>query len=234
MKNIEKIEVQKSLVGQNVVNIEQAKGVVEIYVNAFNNTDYQGDISDPKSFNRTIKNNLARIKHLYNHDTEKFLGVPERFIVDSFGLLAVSKMNLHNEFTKNIFADYIFYAENGRTPDHSIRATMLDYDIVENGNRLVKEWALLEYSTVAFGANHLTPLVSVKSNKEIDFNEALTVIEKKLNLPYSDAIKSELETLAAIILKNSDFLASLTKKSTPKSTFEADFLERFNKIEIKF
>ena len=44
------------------------EGIVTIYVNAFGNEDRDGDISAPGSFNKTIKENFANIKHFLDHN----------------------------------------------------------------------------------------------------------------------------------------------------------------------
>ena len=152
---------------KEIKGIDEAQGIVEMYVNAFGNEDTDGDISAKGSFKKTIKDNFKRIKHFLNHYSDQLLGLPLKFIEDDFGLLVTSQMNLAKQFVKDVFADYILFSNNNRTLEHSVR--VMDVKRDTNNNKIVLEWKLWEYSTLySWGANEKTPLVNIKSMADLE------------------------------------------------------------------
>lgn len=170
------------------------KGVVTMYVNAFNNIDSAKEISMPGSFKKTIKENFKRIKHLYNHDRTMLVGAPLEMKEDSFGLLVRSAMNLDKQFVKDIYSDYRFMADHKRTLEHSIGYNLIkwSYDKTTNVQKNL-EYQLLEYSTLSFlGANSETPMVDLKNDSNIE--EQIVLLEKMLkHSGYSDEKYIEIE-----------------------------------------
>jgi len=192
---------------------DEKRGIVELYANAFSNIDSDGDVSLPGSFNRTIKNNFARVKHLFNHDRSKFIGLPLEMKSDDFGLRITSQLNMASEIAKNVFADYLFFEKMERSPEHSIGAKIVDFDkdkngmpvLTEKGGFTIKEWQLLEYSTVPFGANEKTPMIGLKSLADaMDFETIFKSIETMLSLPYSDDRKRDIDKLLKLLSTNKD------------------------------
>lgn len=156
---------------KEIKGIDEAQGIVEMYVNAFGNEDSDGDISAPGSFKKTIKDNFKRIKHFLNHNQafggEQLLGLPLKFIEDDFGLLVTSQMNLQKQLVKDVFADYVLFANHNRTLEHSVRVQDIKRDT--NNEKTVLEWKLWEYSTLyTWGANEKTPLVNIKSLADLE------------------------------------------------------------------
>ena len=150
-----------------IKGLDEPKGIVQMYVNAFDNMDSDGDISAKGSFKKTIKENFDRIKHLLNHDTRYLLGLPIEMKEDDFGLLVTSQMNVHKQLVKDVYEDYKLFAEHNRTLEHSIRVWAVKRD--PNDERIVKEWQLWEYSTLyGWGANSETPLVNLKSLDDLE------------------------------------------------------------------
>lgn len=139
-----------------------AKGIVKIAVNAFNNEDADGDISAPGAFKKTISENFQRIKHLLNHNFGLLLGIPKELYETSEYLVAVSQMNIEKQMVKDVFTDYQMHAEMDRSLEHSI-----GYDPVKRADddkRIIKEYRLFEYSTLTFlAANENTPLLDIKN-----------------------------------------------------------------------
>lgn len=152
---------------KEIKGIDEAEGIVEMYVNAFGNEDSDGDISAKGSFKKTIKDNFKRIKHFLNHYSDQLLGLPLKFVEDDFGLLVTSQMNLAKQFVKDVFADYVLFSQNNRTLEHSVRVRDIKRDT--NDERIVLEWKLWEYSTLySWGANERTPLVNIKSMADLE------------------------------------------------------------------
>lgn len=171
-----------------IKDIDSRKGIVEIYVNAFNNEDSDGDISEQGSFSKTIQENQKRIKHFLNHNWTQLIGVPIEMKEDEKGLLVRSQLNMNKQIGKDVFEDYKLYSEHGKTLEHSIGVEAVKRD--DSNPKVVKEWKLYEYSTLTFlGANPETPLVNLK-NVDTDLLELML---NKGN--YSDTRFQKLENL---------------------------------------
>ena len=175
-----------------------SKGKVVIYVNAFNNEDTDGEISDPKSFNKTISDGIERIKHLKDHNKTLLIGAPLEMSADSFGLKVISALNINKPLAKDVYEDYKFMASINRTMEHSIGAYILkqEFDATMQAKRNL-EYKLFEYSTLSFlGANELATTISIKDAEQgndliREFNlmlkqdyskERLEYIEKNITL----------------------------------------------------
>lgn len=175
------------------------EGIVSIYVNKFNNVDSQGEISDPKSFNKTISDGIERIKHLKDHDQHKLLGLPIEIKPDSFGLLVRSAMNLKKELALDVFEDYKFFANYNRTLEHSIGSVVVKS--VKEGEYIRNlEYALFEYSTLSFlGANSETPLVSFKNETNY---QKIQILNEMMKGKYSDERFKALENTIKLMKKS--------------------------------
>jgi hypothetical protein len=77
--------------------------------------------------------------------------------------------------------------------------------MTEKGGYIIKEWQLLEYSTVPFGANEKTPMIGLKSLADaLDFETLYKSIETMLSLPYSDDRKRQIEQRLKLLSTNKD------------------------------
>lgn len=156
-----------------VKDLDDKKGIVVVYINAFNVEDTDGDISLPGSFKRTFKNNGNRIQHWLNHDRDKLLGVPIKLGEDDFGAYAHSQLNMQKQLSRDVFEDYKLFAEHGKTLEHSVRVRPIKFEEDRTGDhftRKVSEWMLvMEYSTVyGWGANSETPLIDIKAFSDLE------------------------------------------------------------------
>lgn len=156
-----------------VKDLDDKKGIVVVYINAFNVEDTDGDISLPGSFKRTFKNNGNRIQHWLNHDRNKLLGVPIKLGEDDFGAYAHSQLNMNKQLSRDVFEDYKLFAEHGKTLEHSVRVQPIKFEEDRTGDhytRRVSEWRLvMEYSTVyGWGANSETPLIDIKAFSDLE------------------------------------------------------------------
>ena len=151
----------------SIKDINKEKGIVTMYVNAFDNKDSDGDISVKGSFAKTIKENIHRIKHFLNHNPDMLLGVPVKLVEDDFGLLATSQMNMSKQIAKDVFADYVLFAEHNKTLEHSVRVQAIKRD--DEDEARVLEYKLWEFSTLySWGSNAKTPLVNIKSMDDLE------------------------------------------------------------------
>ena len=66
----------KSLQYKTKANDVDEKGIVTVAVNGIGVKDSQNDISMPGSFNKTLKENIGRMRWFLNHRTDQLLGVP--------------------------------------------------------------------------------------------------------------------------------------------------------------
>ena len=177
-----------------VKDLDEAKGIVTVYINSFNNQDSDGDISLPGSFKRTFKNNGNTIQHWLNHDRDKLIGVPIKLYEDDFGAIAVSQLNIKKQLGKDVFEDYKLFAEHDKTLQHSVRVQPIKFEEDRTGDqysRKVSEWKLvMEFSTLyGWGANQQTPLIDIKSLKDLELmmregnysDEKARVIEETYN-----------------------------------------------------
>jgi HK97 family phage prohead protease len=185
-----------------VQDVDEEKGIVINYDNAFDKLDSDGDISRKGAFAKTLKENVTRAKWFMNHDSSLLLGVPfiEGTKEDEIGLLSFNHINLKKEIGRDILSDYKLFKEYDRTLEHSIGYEVVKskpYDLGEEkkGRELV-EIKLWEKSTLtSWGANEHTPLVGIKSEKDIQ--AMIEVLEKMFtsNYTYSDNRKRKAESL---------------------------------------
>lgn len=194
--NIEKIERAKSL-DYEVVDFDKKQGVVRAYINKFNVQDSYQEMSLPGSFAKTFRERLKKMWWLLNHEWEKSLGVTLALEEDGIGAIATGKFNLEKRLSQDVFSDYQFFAENGRTLQHSVRVIPIQY-IIKNDVMEVSEWKMREWSTLTQpGAIEDTPLISIKN--EIDF------LQKAGKYDFSDeklkSFEDKIKQLESLITK---------------------------------
>jgi len=178
------------------------KGTVVMYVSAFGNKDSDGDIIQKGAYKKTIKEGMQRIKHLKDHNRFMLLGLPKEMEEDSTGLKVKSVINIKKELGRETYEDYKFFAEHNRTLEHSV-----GIDILKADDNILTELKLWEYSTLSFlGANSETPLLDIKSHKDI--GETITMLENMLKGQYSDEkllqIEQKIKELNTLINEPSD------------------------------
>ncbi len=222
--NVEKIERVKAL-DIDPIDVDKKQGIVRVYINKFNVIDSYSEMSLPGSFSKTFRERLKKMWWLLNHEWEKSLGVTLALEEDSVGAIATGKFNLEKRLSQDVFSDYQFFAENGRTLQHSVRVTPIQY-IIKNDVMEVSEWKMREWSTLTQpGAIEDTPLISIKSAQEevellkkagkYDFSdERLKMFEEKINKLEALIIKAESITLqnenAKKIRETVNFINNLT------------------------
>lgn len=179
-------EMKKSLVYETKANDVDEKGVVTVAVNGIGIEDTQKDVSMPGSFDKTLKNDISRMRWFLNHDVTELLGVPLEGSESEGNLVMVGKLNLQKQIGRDTLADYKLYAEAGRTLEHSIGVQAVKRD--KEDKRLVKEWKMFEYSTLThWGSNPQTFLVGLKSATADQVREAADFVRKAFTVRgYSD------------------------------------------------
>lgn len=203
------------------------KGIVTIAISGFNNIDSYGDIVRKGAFAKTFNERGKRQNHFIDHDLRirSLVGSPVKMYENETHAIVESKLNLDKQIAKDLFSDYKFFAENDRTLEHSFM-----YETIKrNENKDIKgediaEVKMYEYSTVGLGANENTPLLDLKSFKDVD--QLIYELESRLRkCDYSDEKGKYLEKIIKAIkgLQEPDMttLKSLfePKKITQKSGF---------------
>lgn len=194
--------IEHKVFQSKIDDVDDIKGYVINYDNAFDKVDSDGDISRKGSFTKTLNDNLLRMKWYLNHDTNLLLGVPfiDGSTQDDTGLKSVNRLNLDKPLGRDILSDYKLFKEYNRTLEHSIGYEVIKsnpYDLGggKKGRELV-EIKLWEKSTLtSWGANEHTPLVDIKSEKNV--KAMLEMLEQMFTngYKYSDERKKSAEKL---------------------------------------
>ena len=164
-------------------DVDEEKGIVTVAVNGIGVKDSQNDISMPGSFNKTLRENINRMKWFLNHDTTQLLGVPLSGKEDGGNLVMVGQLNLEKQIGRDILSDYKLYASTGRTLEHSIGVQAIKRD--EADPRKVLEWKMFEYSTLtSWGSNPQTFLVDIKSATPDKVREMFDFLHEALTAKY--------------------------------------------------
>lgn len=189
-------------------DLEEEKGVVVAYANAYDFKDSDGDISAKGSFDKTVNENFKRIRVLKNHNPREMVGVPlEINTKDDFGLLTTSQFNMKTDLGRDLFWDLKLMHDNGLNAEYSIGYNVLKRDTKDKS--IITEYQLMEYSPLtSWGANQLSTVQGIKSIKSV-FG-ILELIEKSYNLPYSDQRLKQIEN----ILKSIDTQEEEPSKDT--------------------
>jgi HK97 family phage prohead protease len=158
-------------------DVDEEKGIVTVAVNGIGVKDSQDDISMPGSFNKTLSENIGRMRWFLNHRTDQLLGVPIEGKEEGGNLIMTGQLNLAKQMCRDILADYKLFAENGRTLEHSIGVQAIKRD--KEDARKVLEWKMYEYSTLThWGSNPQTFLVGIKSATPDQIREQCDLIRK--------------------------------------------------------
>ncbi len=203
----------------SVKDLEDKKGIIVAYANAYDFKDSDGDISAKGSFDKTVAENFKRIRVLKNHRPDQMLGVPlEMDTKDEFGLLTTSQFNMKTDLGKDMFHDVQLMHENGLNAELSIGYSIVRRD--EKDKSIIKEYKLYEYSFLtSWAANQLSTVQGLKNIKSA--YGILELIEKSYNLPYSDERLRQIEK----ILKSID-----TQNESPSEKDTIDFAPLSNII----
>lgn len=212
-----------------IKDVNQGSGIVTIAISSFNNRDSYDDIVRKGAFLKTFSERGKRQNHFLDHDLSirSLVGVPLKMYETNEHAVIESKLNLDKENAKNLFSDYKFFAENNRTLEHSFM-----YETVKtNKNNEIKgediaEVKMYEYSTVALGANEKTPLLDLKSFK--DLPSLIYELENRLRkCNYTDERGKHIEKIINILKQYSIDEPDLTTlkcfeplQNTPKSLFK--------------
>ena len=193
MEGIDKM-IYKSL--SEFRDIDDATGIIKGYANVYNVKDFDGDISLPGSFSKTVGERAKKIKIFKNH-TPQLVGVPmELDIADPYGLGLTAKMLMDTDTGRDTFHEVKFLHENGFESGMSIGGWIIKRNPKNKAE--VVEYKLKEISvlTTEEPANQLSLVSAVKAVKELTEptqEEFWNIIEKAYNAKFSDNILKSLE-----------------------------------------
>ena len=176
-----------------VKDLDETKGIVVAYANAYDFKDSDGDISAKGSFDKTVNENYKRIRVLKDHNPTISLGVPlDINTKDAYGLLTTTKFNLSKEVSRDMFSDIKLMTENGLNAELSIGYNVLNRDA--KNKSIITEYKLMEYSFLSsWAANELSTVQGIKDIKS--HYGIMELIEKSYNLDYSDTRLRQIEQL---------------------------------------
>ena len=139
-------------------------GTLSGHASIFGNVDLQGDVVVPGAFKEIVTNAEGRIPLLWQHDTQKPIGVAT-VAEDAKGLAFAAKLVLDDPLAKTARA----HVKAG-----SVRGVSIGFSVLEGGARFVDgvrhlvALKLYEISLVTFAANPLAGVESVKSRAELE------------------------------------------------------------------
>lgn len=162
----------------HVKEMDMNKGIVQMYVSAFDSIDSDGDVMERGAFQKTISENgpggKNRIKHLWMHSPWDLIGRPISMKEDSTGLLVESFVSdVRNSDYRKMYRDELI-------TEHSVGFIPVKYETVDDEDRFgfnFKEVRLMEYSSVVWGANENTPVIASKT----ELKNAIPQLERQMN-----------------------------------------------------
>ena len=180
-------------ISYDLKELDENKGVVIAYANAYDFKDSDGDISGQGSFTKTVSENFKRIRVLKDHNPTKMIGVPLAIDTkDSYGLLTTTQFNMNKPLGKDMFTDVKLMHDNGLNAELSIGYNVVSRDA--KNKSIITEYKLREYSFLSsWAANELSTVQDIKTIKS--HYGILELIEKSYNLDYSDNRLREIETI---------------------------------------
>jgi HK97 family phage prohead protease len=173
--------------------LDETKGVIVAYANAYNNEDSDKDISAYGSFEKSVSENFKRIRVLKDHNPTMMIGVPLLIDTkDSYGLLTTTQFNMSKDLGKDMFTDVKLMHDNNLNAELSIGYQVIQRD--KKNKNIITEYKLMEYSFLSsWAANELATVQNIKGIKST--YGILELIEKSYNLDYSDERLRNIETL---------------------------------------
>jgi len=198
-----------------IKDADSKKGIVTGYASIFGNVDSDGDMIMQGAFAKTITERgpgsaKPRIKHLWQHDSWQPIGVPSELKEDDKGLYFETQFG-KDQFSRDKLQQHI---------DGIITELSIGYNVVKQEDvldadgkflhRKLLELKLWEYSSVTWGANSLTEVISAKGETAdilANLNKRIDALNKGLkNGKYTEETCEQFE---AEILKIQSIISSL-------------------------
>jgi HK97 family phage prohead protease len=215
MSAVDPKNVRQKAVSYQVKEMDDSEGIVIAYANIYGNEDFDGDISMPGSFDKTVNESYKKLRVFKDHNKFIQLGIPieKPNTSDPIGLLTTTKFNLQKEVSRDMFSDIKLNMQYGKDTDLSIGYNVVRRD--KKDNKRIIEYALWEYSFLSnWGANSRAIVTGVKTLEKVDYIK--TFLVDAYNLNYSDSRLIEIEKL----LKSLEGIAPDNPPNTGQPTDE--------------
>jgi len=180
-----------------IKDLDEKQGIVTGYASIFNNIDSDNEMIVPGAFLKTIQERgpvsaKPRIKHLWQHDTWQPIALPISLREDARGLYFESKFG-SDQFSRDKFLQHV----DGIITELSIGYNIIKEERAKRSNTdetwycKLTELMLWEYSSVTWGSNSLTEIISAKGitieSKIEKLNNRMNALAKGLkNGAYTD------------------------------------------------
>jgi len=202
-------------------DVDQTQGLVTAYAAAFGNRDADGDVIHKGTFAKTIAergpNGTGQIKMLFMHSFREIIGKVLHLEEDDHGLLFRAKLLLGVQRARDALALY-----SADMFEHSIGIDVVLPENFRGGD--IFEAKLFDVSPVTWGANSMTPTLSVKSlAAQPDYlTGEIRKIRKMLTLDLSDEMLRDLEVGLALLEAQ---VGTLVKSIVPPKEDQAGVLK---------
>ncbi len=170
-----KITYQKQLLHNLTIKSLNSNNVlISGYASVYNTPDEHNDLIVKGAFSKIIPQN---IKLLWQHDSQKPIGIVNSLLEDDYGLRIDATIN------NNVVAgkDAIELISQGALDGLSVGFYVKLADYNNLGQRIISKADLVEVSIVTFPANHHAKISYIKNNKSKEKNMDLELITKQIN-----------------------------------------------------
>ncbi|MBL4881227.1 MAG: HK97 family phage prohead protease [Oleispira sp.] len=221
-----------------IKDIDEEKGIVKGLGSVFGNIDSDGDVIVKGAYTKTIKENLPRIKYLYQHRLDKPVGTMKELSETNEGLEFVSQIALKTALGRDVFE----MIKAGVITENSVGFSVIkeERDQAESVN-YIKEIKLYEISAVTLAANPLALINEIKSKgSEVNTNELINqfiterfdaleaLVKSNISNELGLAVEFEIKSLKDLALRNIVTEPNETHSAEELKTIEEE--EAFNYI----
>ena len=233
IRKLEQIDNRKNMIyvyknqSLEVKDVDTKQGIVSGYFSAFGMVDSDGDIMMQGAFKRSIQDwgpeAKGRIKHLLNHDPSKPLGKIIELKEDGYGLFYRSQVGKHQ-----LGQDFVKMVESGLISEHSIGFRTLREQKNDSANEIHEVMLFEGSSLTAWGANEHTPMLGIKSIKNIDeIKEQIRNFEKFIrNSDVTD------ETIELCLIKVRQLAQAVEQMSSTTATHEEPKQQKGEEVNV--
>lgn len=203
------------------------EGIFEGFAAGIGNEDSDADIIEPGAFKRTIDQKKGAIPILYQHDTERPIGIGLDMTEKDFGLAVRGQLAMDVQLARETRSLMQLGA---------LRGLSIGFRIPKGGAkqegkiRHIKEVDLVEYSVVTFPANTRAQVETIKSVdlSKADFAEVLENYQIwALRYQMIEALSG---SLSSIIYDNGDASSKLNEAERSIDQFRAAYMEYLPKL----
>lgn len=179
----------KSIIG-GVQDIDTKNRIVTGYLAEFGSKDFDKDIIEKGSFQKSITERKDNIYFLNQHKWEQPHGKFASLIEDSKGLKFESNPLPNTTYSNDLIELYSL----GIVKEHSVGFVAVKSQKDTKGFRSLREMKLYEGSNVTLGANPNTPFMGFKSKNIQQLNDQVSIIVKAMrNGTFTDDTFLQLE-----------------------------------------